>query len=102
MSKMEYIKLLWRHHYDDEPIVILYEVDLENERLAASSIEIFSDGKTKNITDFYKDVIEIVPIPTIDEINFGEYGEEFFACLMNEEDYRKVWKTHIYQETLSV
>lgn len=31
---MEYIKLYWEYNFDDEPIVIFYEVCVEVERLA--------------------------------------------------------------------
>lgn len=33
-NKVEYIKLFWKHNFSDEPVVIFYEVDLGNERLA--------------------------------------------------------------------
>ena len=61
---MEYIKLFWEGAPDGEPSVILYEVDTENERLALRSIDIFADGRTRNIPDLYDGVIEITPIPT--------------------------------------
>ena len=46
---MEYIKLFWEDAPEGEPSVILYEVDTENERLALHSIDIFADGRTRNI-----------------------------------------------------
>ncbi len=56
---IEYIKLFWEDAPEGEPSVILYEVDTENERLALRSIDIFADGRTRNIPD----AIEITPIP---------------------------------------
>ena len=50
---MEYIKLFWEDAPEGEPSVILYEVDTENERLALHSIDIFADGRTRNIPDLY-------------------------------------------------
>lgn len=97
-NKMEYIKLFWKHNFSDEPVVIFYEVDLENERLATRSIDIFADGKTKNIDNFYEGAIEIVPIPTIEEFNSDMYGEEFNACLMAGEEFERVWSSRIYCE----
>ena len=48
---IEYIKLFWEGAPEGEPSVILYEVDTENERLALRSIDIFADGRTRNIPD---------------------------------------------------
>lgn len=71
---MEYIKLFWKDAPLGEPSIILYEVDTENERLALRSIDIFADGHTHNITDLYDGVIEIVPIPTVEELNAHVWG----------------------------
>ena len=49
---MEYIRLFWEDAPEGEPAVILYEVDTENERLALRSIDIFADGRTRNIPTF--------------------------------------------------
>ena len=38
------------------------------ERLALRSIDIFADGSTRNIPDLYDGVIEITPIPTVEEL----------------------------------
>lgn len=88
---MEYIKLFWAHHLPEEPTIILYEVDIENERFAKRSIDIFRDGSTQNIPDLYADVIEVVPILTVEEFNSIEYGEEFQACLITKEEFEEVW-----------
>ena len=61
---MEYIKLFWEDAPEGEPSVILYEVDTENERLALHSIDIFADGRTRNIPDLYDGAIEISAAPT--------------------------------------
>ena len=59
---IEYIKLFWEGAPEGEPSVILYEVDTENERLALRSIDIFADGRTRNIPALYDGAIEITPI----------------------------------------
>ncbi len=76
--KMEYIRLFWEHDLADEPTSMLYEVDTQNDRLAARSIDIFRDG---NILRFpicmpvrsrsrrYRQWKNLVPICT--EKNFG-------------------------------
>lgn len=96
----EYIQLFWEHELDNEPKVILYEVNLENERLALRSIDIFANRITSNIDDLYKDVIEIVPIPTVEEFNSHIWGKEFFARLITEKEFEEVWDTHSYHGEL--
>ena len=64
---MEYIKLFWEKAPEGEPPVILYEIDIESDRLALRSIDIFADGCTRNIPDLYDGAIEITPIPTVEE-----------------------------------
>ena len=59
---IEYIKLFWEGAPDGEPAVILYEVDTENEWLVLRSIDIFADGRTRNIPDLYDGAIEITPV----------------------------------------
>ncbi len=66
---MEYIKLFWNHNLPEEPTVILYEVNIENERLAERSIDIFRNGKTQNVSDFYANVVEALLIPTVKTFN---------------------------------
>ncbi|MDE6052795.1 MAG: hypothetical protein K2G55_03340 [Lachnospiraceae bacterium] len=88
---MEYIKLLWEHDLADEPTSILYEVNAENERLAERSIDIYRDGRTNHISDPYAGVIEITPIPTVEEFNSNIYGEEFRACQITKEEFDRIW-----------
>ena len=57
---IEYIKLFWEGAPEGEPSVILYEVDTENERLALRSIDIFADGRTRNIPALYLSLIHIL------------------------------------------
>lgn len=100
MGNFEYIKLFWTHNFDDEPVVILYEVNLDNERLAKRSIDIFADRKTKNIKDLYDGAIEIVPIPTIQDFNSDVYGEELFACKITDDEFERIWSSHFYADDL--
>ena len=65
---IEYIKLFWEGAPEGELSVILYEVDTGNGRLALRSIDIFADGRTRNIPDLYDGAVEITPIPTVEEL----------------------------------
>ena len=93
---MEYIKLFWEGAPDGEPPVIIYEVDTDHERLALRSIEIFADRRTRNIDG----VIEITPIPTVEEFNTHVWGEEFHACLMEKTEFESIWENHTYDGAL--
>ena len=80
--------------------MILYEVDTENERLALHSIDIFADGRTRNIPDLYDGAIEITPIPTVEELNAHVWGEEFHACIIEQAEFEAIWETHTYDGAL--
>ena len=97
---IEYIKLFWEGAPEGEPAVILYEVDTENERLALRSIDIFADGRTRNIPDLYDGAIEIKPIPTVEELNAHVWGEEFHACIIEQAEFEAIWETHTYDGAL--
>ena len=90
---MEYIKLFWEDAPEGEPPVILYEVDIESDRLALRSIDIFSDGQTRNIPDLYDGAIEITPIPTVEELNAHVWGEEFHACIIEQAEFESIWES---------
>ena len=60
---IEYIKLFWEGAPEGEPLVILYEVDTGNERLALRSIDIFRDGRTRNIPDLTMELLKSRPSP---------------------------------------
>ena len=93
---IEYIKLFWEGAPEGEPLVILYEVDTGNERLALRSIDIFRDGRTRNIPDLYDGAIEITPVPTVEELNAHVWGEEFHACVIEKAEFEAIWESHTY------
>ena len=100
LGENEYIKLFWEDAPEEEPSVILYEVDTGNERLALRSIDIFADGRTRNISDLYDGAIEIMPIPTVEEFNAHVWGEEFRACLMEKAEFEAIWENQTYDGML--
>lgn len=50
---------------------------------------------------FYADVLEITPIPTVEELNAGVWGEEFRAYLIDKAEFEMVWKARCYDDELS-
>ena len=93
---IEYIKLFWEDAPEGEPTIILYEVDIENERLALRSIDIFADGRTRNIPDLYDGAIEITPIPTVEELNARVWGEKLHACIIEQAEFEAIWESCFY------
>ena len=83
---IEYIKLFWEGALEGEPVVILYEIDTDHDRLALRSIDVFPDRRTKK---------------TVEELNAGVWGEEFRAYLIDKADFEKVWKARCYDNELS-
>lgn len=96
METKEYIKIFWYHDYPDEPEIILYEIDLLNDRYMLRLIDIYADGRAVNNADPYADVIEAVPVETVGEINSGAWGEEIRAVRISKEEFENIWHTHIY------
>ena len=96
---MEYIKLYLEHELDNEPIIILYEINLENDRLALRSIDIFANRKTRNIDNLYEEAIEIVSIPTIEEFHDQTWGERLYTMLISKEEFETIWNEHFYSRS---
>ena len=99
MNKFEYIKWFWKHNDDDTPILLFYEIDLENERYATRMVEVFSDKRAIPVIEKGFDYITEEPIPTIDEINIEP---EFFAEIISKEEFEAVYKSKKYAGEISL
>lgn len=100
-SNIEYIQLFMEYESDDMPMVYFYEVDLNDERLALREIEVFVNRIVELIDYPYYDVIEVCPIPTVDELNTNIWGEGFYATIISKEEFDKIWNTGIYTGSLT-
>lgn len=100
-GKLEYIQLFMEYEADDMPMVYFYEVDLNNDRFAKRAIEVFVNRTVKFYNDLYCDVIEMCPIPTIDEFNEKIWGEGFYAVVISEDKFNEIWNTGIYTGSLT-
>ncbi len=85
----------------DMPIVYFYEVDLNDDRFALRAIEVFADRTVTIYNDLYCDVMEICPIPTVDELNAKVWGEGFYATIISKDKFDKIWNTGIYTGSLT-
>ncbi|MBN1035649.1 hypothetical protein DWC20_08835 [Clostridium botulinum] len=86
---MEYVKYIWIHNFEDEPILIYSELD--NERNETRKVEFYKNGKTGCATDRMKHhtFLGLESMPSIEQIN--EF-EEFFAIPISNEEFEIVWK----------
>jgi hypothetical protein len=87
---MEYIKCLWLHSFNDEPILLISEID--DERFEKRKIEIFHNGfvgfadetQHSDGTDLGK-----TSIPLVEEIN---QDKQFDASLINKKEFEDFWE----------
>ena len=99
-SGIEYIQLFMEYESDDMPVIYFYEVDLNDNRFALRQMEVFADRTVKIENDLYHDVIEVCPIPTVDEFNTKVWGEGFYATIISKEEFDEIWNTRIYSGNL--
>ena len=100
-SEIEYIKLFMEYESDDLPLVYFYEVNLQDSRFILREIEVFIDRTVKLDDDPYRDVIEMCPIPTVDELNAKVWGEGFYAKIIYKEEFQVMWNTAIDNDSLT-
>lgn len=101
MQNFEYLKVFLQYECDDMPVLFFYEVDLQNERHCKRAIEVFINRKIQTIENLYKNVIEITPIPTVNELNNNMWGENITAFIINKNEFYNVWNKKIYDSKLS-
>ena len=93
MDKFQYIKCYWKYIDDETPVVLFYEVDLENERYATRMTEVFTNRKAVPVVEPGFEFITEAPIPMLDEIN---KDNEFYAEIISKEEFERVHQCHIY------
>lgn len=93
MGKYEYIKCFWKYIDDEIPVLLFYEVDLENERYATRMVEVFCDGCVRRVIEEGFEFVTEVAVPQVDEINSEP---EFFAQIISKEEFEKVYNANKY------
>ena len=93
MDKFQYIKCYWKYIDYETPVVLFYEVDLENERYATRMTEVFPNRKAIPIIEHVHEFITEAPIPMIDEIN---KDNDFYAEIISKEEFERAFQCHIY------
>lgn len=90
----EYIKWHLKYENPDSSILLLYEVDVDNDRYATRMIEVFVDGTVKLVIEPGFAYITEAPVPEIGEIN---KDEDFFAEIISKEEFEYIYNLKKYQ-----
>lgn len=93
MGKYEYLKCFWKYIDDETPVLLFYEVDLENERYATRMVEVFCDRRVKQIIEEGFKFVTEAEIPQVEEINSEP---EFFAQIISKDEFEKVYDANKY------
>ena len=93
MSGFEYIKCFWKFIDAETPVLLFYEVDLENERYATRMIEVYSDKSVNSVVEEGFDFVTEAPIPTVEEIN---QEPEFYAAIISGNEFERVYHAKKY------
>lgn len=80
------------------PVLLFYEVDLENERYATRMAEVFSDKTIHCVIEEGFDFVTEVPIPTMEEIN---REPEFYAEIISSDEFERVYAAKYYAGSIS-
>lgn len=94
MNKFEYIKWYWRYIDDETPVLLFYEVDLENERYATRMTEVFIDKSVVPVIEEGFEFVTESPIPTADEII--KEDDDFYAEIISKEEFENVYNSNKY------
>lgn len=94
IKKFEYIKWFWKYIDEETPVLLFYEVDLENERYATRMVEVFNDKTVKPVIEEGFDFVTDAPIPMVDEIN---REPEFCAEIILKAEFEEVYSSKKYK-----
>ncbi len=94
MNRFEYIKWFWKYIDNETPVILFYEVDLENERYATRMTEVFPDKSAVHRIEEGFEFITEAPVPTVEQINSEP---EFYAERISKEEFEKVYEVDKYK-----
>ena len=87
---MMYILVRWIHESEDEPILLLSELD--SDRYETRKVEIFRGGRISLAgagIESGDSVLGIVPVPPLDEIGSSP---EFVPLEINHDEFEAIWR----------
>jgi uncharacterized protein DUF6881 len=85
-----YQKVIWKHQFPDEPILLYSEVS--DDGTETRKIEVFRDGRTQ-YADADKSTGDTLlsekPLPSVEEIRDQK---EFSICVIQEMEFEEIWR----------
>lgn len=97
VNNYEYLKFYWDYIDEETPVVIFYEIDLDNERYATRMTEVFRNRTSVPFVDPGFPFVTEAPVPTVEEIN---QEAEFFAELISKEEFEEAYHNKQYSGTI--
>ena len=92
-ERFEYVKFYWQYIDEETPVVLFYEVDLENERYVTRLLEVFADRRAVPILDEGSAFVTEAPVPPIETIN---QEDEFFAVQISKDEFEAAYNSAVY------
>ncbi|HCQ6997710.1 TPA: hypothetical protein OL686_004625 [Escherichia coli] len=90
---MKYIKVLWDHPFEDEPIELYSEIN--DDRYEVRKVEIFPSGESilsDESTPIDITTLGELPVPSLKDIN---QDPQFKAIYIDSSEFENIWKKHI-------
>jgi hypothetical protein len=88
----QYIDVLWKHQFDEEPVRLVSELDVDRSELR--KLEFFRDG-TVDAADGGRETprtrLGIGAVPPLDEIN---QDSQFEGSAITEDEFEAMWLEH--------
>lgn len=94
MYKFEYIKWYWKYTDDETPVILFYEVDLENERYATRMVEVFCYKSVRSVKEEGFNFVTEACVPSVQEIN---REPEFSAEIISKTEFEEVYNSKKYK-----
>ncbi len=93
MNNFEYIKCFWKYIDEETPVLLFYEVDLNNDRYATRMCEVYTDRTIIPVVEPGFEFVTEAPVPVIEDINLDS---EFYAELISKDEFENIYKTKKY------
>ena len=99
MKQFEYIMWFLKEADGNEPVALIYEIDVDNERYATRMAEIYDDGKVVPIIEEGYEFITEASIPNIDEIT---EEKDFYGEKITKEEFDKIYTSSYYYVNIDI
>ncbi|MEU2421391.1 hypothetical protein ABZ619_10215 [Streptomyces sp. NPDC007851] len=88
---MEYVRIDWRHDFEDEPVTYYSEID--DARWEVRAVQEYRDGHLEWVDGLHASgdiVLAELPFPQLEEISIQP---EFNAVVIEASEFERIWNT---------